>query len=125
LELIAEMAAGDARVGLEVLRVAARQAEHQGLDTIPDDVIRSAVPEAESEIRKRNVDVLTEHQRILYEVITDYGEIAPRNLYAEYRNRVDDPKSDRMVRNYLRKMERYNLVRAEGQNRGRTYHSVS
>jgi orc1/cdc6 family replication initiation protein len=125
LELIAETAAGDARVGLEVLRVAARQAEHQGLDTIPDDVIRNAVPEAESEIRKRNVDVLTEHQRVLYEVITDYGEIAPSNLYAEYRNRVDDPKSDRMVRNYLRKMERYNLVRAEGQNRGRTYHSVS
>ena len=125
LELIANAAAGDARVGIESLRVAARQAKHEGLERITDDIIRDAVPEAESEIKQRSVDILTEHQKVVYEVITEHGAITPSDLYAEYRDRVDDPKSDRMVRNYLRKMESYNLVRAEGQNRGRTYHSVS
>lgn len=125
LELIADGAAGDARVGIEVLRVSARRATHDGLETVSDDIIRNAVSEAKSEIRQRNVDRLTTHQQIVYEIISEHGEIAPSDLYAEYRTQVDDPKTDRTVRNYLRKMERYNLIRAKGQNRGRTYHSVS
>lgn len=62
---------------------------------------------------------------IVCEIITEHGEIALSDLYAEYRDRADNPKSDRMIRNYLQKMERYNLVRAEGHNRGHTSHSVS
>ncbi len=125
LELIANAAVGDARVGIESLRVAARRAKHEGLEKITDEIIRNAVPEAESEIKQRNVDILTEHQKVVYEVITEHGEITPSDLYESYRERVDDPKSNRMVRNYLKKMENYNLVRAEGHNRGRKYHSVS
>jgi Cdc6-like AAA superfamily ATPase len=125
LELMGNAAAGDARVGIEVLRVAARRATHKGLDMVSDDIIRNAVSEAKSEIRQRNVERLTRHQQIVYEIISEHGEIVPSELYAEYRDRADKPKSDRMVRNYLKKMERYNLVRAEGHNRGRTYHSIS
>jgi Cdc6-like AAA superfamily ATPase len=123
--LIANAAAGDARIGIEILRVAARRATHEGLDSVSDNIIRNAVSEAKSEIRQRNVDRLTSHQQIVYEIISEHDEIAPSDLYAEYRNRADNPKTDRMVRNYLKKMERYNLLRAEGHNRGRTYHSVS
>jgi orc1/cdc6 family replication initiation protein len=125
LALIAEAAAGDARVGIEVLRVAARRARQQGLDIVPDDVIQDAVSEAKSEIRQRNVEKLTADQRVLHEIITDHGDIAPSDLYEAYRTRVDDPKTDRTVRNYLKKMKRYNLIEVTGQNRGRTYHSVT
>jgi len=125
LALIAEAAAGDARVGIEVLRVAARRATHEGLDTILNDVIRGAVSEAKAEIRQRNVENLTADQHILYEIITEHEEIGPSDLYEAYRDRAENPKSDRMVRNCLQKMERYNLVQAKGRNRGRTYHSVS
>lgn len=125
LEQIASAAAGDARVGIETLRVAARRASHAGRDTVSDAIIQDAVSEANSEIRQRNVERLTSHQRIVYKIITDHGEISPSDLYEEYRERAENPKTDRMVRNYLKKMERYNLVRAEGHNRGRTYHSVA
>ncbi|ELZ98080.1 AAA ATPase [Haloferax mucosum ATCC BAA-1512] len=125
LELISEAVAGDARVGLEVLRVGARRASQRGLETISDEIIYDAAPKAKAEIRQRNVEILTTDQRILYDIITEHGKIPPSDLYKEYRDRTDDPKSDRMVRNYLSKMERYNLVRTEGENRGRTYHSVS
>lgn len=125
LETIANAAAGDARVGIETLRVAARRADQQGLETISDTVIDDSVSEAKAEIRQRNVEMLTDHQQVLYEIITERGEVAPSDLYEAYRTRVDDPKSDRMVRNYLRKLERYNLIKATGQNRGRTYCSVS
>lgn len=83
------------------------------------------VSEAKSEIRQRNVDRLTSHQQVIYEIISEHGDIEPSDLYAEYQDHAENPKSDRMVRNYLKKMERYNLVRSEGHNRGRTYHSVT
>lgn len=125
LRTIAEASAGDARVGLEVLRVSAQRASQRGLEMIPDDVIDGAVPEAKSEIRQRNVEILTDHQRVLYDIINDHGEIRPSELYEEYRKKTEDPKTDRTVRNYLKKMERYNLIRAEGHNRGRIYKSIS
>lgn len=125
LAWIADAAAGDARVGIEVLRVAARRASRRGLDAVPDDVLRDAVSEARAEIRRRNFERLTEHQRVLHEIIAEHGEIAPGDLYEAYRARVDDPKTDRTVRNYLQKMERYDLVEAAGENRGRTYRAVS
>jgi orc1/cdc6 family replication initiation protein len=121
LEHIANAAAGDARVGIEVLRTAARRASHRSEEVLSDEVIEESVPEAKSEIRQRNVEKLTADQQILYEIISEREEIAPNELYKEYRTRAEEPKSDRMVRNYLQKMERYNLLKAEGKNRGRTY----
>ena len=121
LETIADLAAGDARVAIGSLRTAARAAARQNLQTITDEVIEAAVPDAKAEIRQQNVEKLTDDQQVVYEIITNAGEIAPPDLYEEYNNRVDDPKTDRTVRNYLEKMERYNLIRVEGENRGRTY----
>ena len=42
-------------------------------------------------------------------------------LYDAYRDRVDDPKTNRTVRNYLTKMTQYDLIVAEGTSRDRTY----
>ncbi|RLM83927.1 hypothetical protein D3D02_15665 [Halobellus sp. Atlit-38R] len=71
------------------------------------------------------METLTDEQQILYDIITEHEEIAPSDLYAKYRGQSSDPKTDRTVRNYLQKMERYNLIRAKGHNRGRTYCSVA
>lgn len=85
-------------------------------------MIRDAVPEAKVEINQRSLDKLTDHQRVLYETIRDRGGIAPSALYETYRERVDDPKTHGMVRNYLAKLEHYNLVIAKGNTKKRTYH---
>ncbi|MBX0297816.1 Cdc6/Cdc18 family protein [Haloarcula nitratireducens] len=125
LKLIANAAAGDARVGIETLRVAVRHATHEGLESVSDDIIRNAVSEAKSEIRQRNVDRLNSHQQILYDIITEHEEIHPSKLYDEYRTRASNPRSERMVRNYLRKLVHYNLIEANGKNRGRVYRVAS
>lgn len=124
LEMVSEAVAGDARVGLEVLRVASHRANQQGMETVSDEMVLEATPEAKEQIRQRNAEILTTVQRILYGVINEHGEISPSNLYEAYQDQADDPKSNRMVRNSPKKMERYNLVRSEGQTRGRTYHSI-
>jgi Cdc6-like AAA superfamily ATPase len=89
---------------------------------VTDDVIAQVVPAAKSEIRQRNVETLTDDQRVVYEAVAERGEVAPPDLYAAYRNRVDDPVTERMVRNYLAKMTQYNLVAATGHGQQRRYH---
>jgi len=125
LELIADAAAGDARVAIGILRAAARNASQHGLETIREETIESAVSEAKVEIRQTNVERLTAEQQIVYDIIAEYGEIAPNELYECYERRSSNPRSQRMVRNYLNKLSRYNLIEADGENRGRKYRIIS
>ena len=54
-------------------------------------------------------------------MIEEHDRIAPRNLFEEYRNRVDEPKSNRTVRKYLKQLEREELIASEGSTRDRRY----
>jgi len=45
-------------------------------------------------------------------------------FYRQYKDRVDNPKADRTIRNYLNKLEQYSLITAEGSTRDRVYRSV-
>lgn len=125
LEMIADTAAGDARVAIGTLRAAARKAVEQGRDQITDTLIEEAEPKAKAEIQQKTVEKLTPDHRLVYDIIHDHGEIVPGNLYEEYREQADDPKTERTVRNYLRKLEHYNLIEANGEGRGRTYCPLS
>jgi orc1/cdc6 family replication initiation protein len=125
LETIGLTAGGDARVALGILRNAAMTASQEGLDTIQDETIEEAVTEAELEIRQTNVEKLTSEQQIVYSILEEKGEMKPGELYTEYRQESANPRSERMVRNYLKKLARYNLIEAEGRNRGRLYRPIS
>ena len=122
LRWIADAAGGDARVAIGTLRAAVREADQRGFNRLTDEVIRDAAPKAKAEIRRKNLEKLTDDQRALYEIISDRDGIRPDALYEAYRERVDEPKTERTVRNYLQKMRRYNLVEAEGKGPRRTYH---
>jgi Cdc6-like AAA superfamily ATPase len=121
LETIADAAAGDARRGLAILRNAAHEATHQGLDEISDEVIETVLPVALEELRQKTVDMLRDHQRALYEIIEQDAGISPNELYRRYEERVDDPRTDRTVRNYLRKMQHYGLIEAHGSSTRSSY----
>jgi Cdc6-like AAA superfamily ATPase len=124
LEQIASAAGGDARVAIGILRVAARHAAQNGMDTLTESGIAEAVSEAKTEIRQQTLEKLTTDQTILHDIITEHDEIAPGELYDEYEERASNPRSQRMVRNYLTKLCHYNLIEADGENRGRIYRAV-
>ncbi len=124
LETIADAAAGNARDAIGILRSAARHAERSEADAITDELVERAIPEARAQIRQKNVERLTSHQRVLYSLICDAGEIAPGTLYDRYERAVDEPRTERTCRNYLSKLRRYNLVAASGEGRSRVYHPV-
>lgn len=69
-------------------------------------------------------DPLNAHQTVVYEIIQETGKVTPRELYSEYQERVDDPKTKRTLGNYLDKMRHYNLIGANGETKGRTYCAV-
>lgn len=121
LSQIATQAAGDARIAIGILRNAARHAHDRGLEEIPDDIISEVVPEAKTEMQQKTIERLTEHQQVLYDIITDTGTIEPQDLYEEYEARVADPKTKRTVRNHLSKLEHYNLIESEGSTKDRIY----
>ena len=121
-ERIADAADGDARVAITTLRIAARRADEDAADRITQEIVERALPQARRELRQEHVDRLTSHQQAVFRVIEEQGRIAPQELFEEYRTRVEEPKSNRTVRTYLKKLERYGLIIAEGSTRDRMYH---
>ncbi|WP_336345967.1 Cdc6/Cdc18 family protein [Halalkalicoccus ordinarius] len=121
MELIADRAAGDARVAIGILRTAARKAHRDGTGCLTTEIIEAAVPDTRSELRQKTIEQLSHDQQMLYEIIEEHGETTPGTLYEAYEQRCDDPKSRRSVRNYLGKMEHYHLIDAEGEKRARVY----
>ncbi len=124
LRTIADAAAGDARVAIGILRSATQRAQSRSHERLTDDLLEDAIPDARIAIRRKTIESLPEHQRTLYDVIAEYGEIEPNELYEAYEERVERPKTRRTVRNYLTKMAHYDLVAATGEKRGRTYRVV-
>ncbi|SDM99132.1 orc1/cdc6 family replication initiation protein [Halogranum gelatinilyticum] len=121
LALIADGAAGDARVAIGILRNAARRADQEGAEEITNDILHDAIPGGKQEVRQKAVNQLTPHQHALYEILQEEGELSPGELYDRYSESVDEPKTKRTVRNYLSKMDQYRLIVSEGKNRARTY----
>jgi cell division control protein 6 len=124
LELIADAAAGNARDAISILRTAARHAEHDEADRITSEQLEAAIPEARSRQRQQSLDKLSEHQRIIWDLLLEAGELSPREAYQHYCSRVDDPKTNRTVRKYLRKLERYGLVEGSGRGPSRVYRGL-
>jgi Cdc6-like AAA superfamily ATPase len=121
LRKIALSAEGDARIAIGILRSAARKAEKEDSDEITREMIQDSVPDAKDDVRQKNIEKLTKHQKKLYDIIQDEDQIEPGELYERYREEVEDPRSDRMLRKYLNKMVHYNLIDAEGEGRWRRY----
>jgi Cdc6-like AAA superfamily ATPase len=123
LEAIASAADGDARRAICHLRSAAELA---ALDSdareIEDDHLAEALPRMEDELRQKTISNLNRHHRAIYEVLVGAdGPLAPKTIHERYGDRVDDPRSKRTVRKYLRKLEHYRLIKSEGTSSDKTY----
>jgi orc1/cdc6 family replication initiation protein len=125
LEAIADRAVGDAQVAIRTLREAAELASDGGAGSITPAHVEAALPAAEAVLRDQTLSNLTRHQRVLYEVVDEYGPARMGTVYERYADRVDEPKSRRTVRRYLAKLSQYDLFEKEGEKGGRTYRCLS
>jgi len=124
LAFIARQADGNARDAINILQSAARNAEREGSETISERDLEFAVPDARKRLRQKSLDKLNADQREVYEVLTELGEGSPEEIYHAYTDRVDDPRVDRTVRRYLKKLVRYNLADVSGRGPNRAYEAL-
>lgn len=121
---IADLAAGDARYAITLLRRAAKQVTENEGGQITPDVVDGVTDEAEQDIRSTRVRDLSTHKRLLYEIIQDAGEIGASELHATYESRANDPKTKSTRRRYLGSLEDYDLISSHGNGRGKRYEFV-
>jgi orc1/cdc6 family replication initiation protein len=121
---IADAAAGDARLAIGMLRIAASKADRQSAGQITDELLREAAGDARAQLRQKSIDSLTPHQRVVYDIVREHGPLAPSGIHEQYTDAVDDPRTKRTVRSYLSKMAQYNLLAVQGESRDREYSLV-
>ena len=125
LARIADAAAGDARLAIGILRSAASKADRENEVRINDGILLDAAEAARAKIQQKNLDTLTPHQQIVYDIVRKHGPVAPGDIHEQYVQEVEEPKTSRTIRTYLQKMTQYNLLSAEGTSRDREYEIVS
>ena len=121
---IADLAAGDARMAIALLRWAAERAEEEGLDHLSPGLVEAVSDSATTEVHDRNVELLSTHQRLLYEIVSEAGEIGASELHREYEEQALSPKSRSTRRRYLDSLERYGLIEQEGSTRDSRYEAA-
>ncbi|WP_317988552.1 orc1/cdc6 family replication initiation protein [Haloprofundus salilacus] len=122
VDYIADTATGDARFGIALLRRSARWAIEMQRSQITTDVVDEIRDDARDELHMRHVDALSTHQRMLYEIIKDAGELGAGELRERYEERSgSNAKTPRMQRKYLNGLARYKLIRSKGSGRWTQY----
>ena len=120
-ERIADVAAGDARLAIALLRQAAERAQDEGFDALSPGLIEAVSDSATTAIHERNVELLSTHQRLLYEIILEADQIDGSELHSRYEDRTSAAKSRSTRRRYLDSLERYGLITRDGATRDTTY----
>lgn len=124
LERIADAAAGNAREAITILRQAAKRAANDGAESILEQHVTAAIPEAKEERRQKDLGRLNSHQRAVFDVLEEAGSgLQPKTIHERYEHAVSSPKTQRTIRKYLRKLEQYNLVESHGSGPARRYRS--
>lgn len=124
---IADLAAGDARDAIALLRRAATRARDEGVDVTPA-LVDGVREDARADVRERHKRSLGTHQRALYSIVREAGSAGIRadRLRERYEARVQEPKPDRTRTRYLESLERYGLIESNDKGgRGKRYFPVA
>lgn len=124
LSIVSKMCNGDARVALQTVKIAAREAECKDFDRITMNEIRYAISCSRKYRLSYMLGKLNEHQRTTYEILKKNGSMESGRLYAEYCKAVKEPVVDRAYRNHMERMEELGLVKSEGSGRWKRYEAV-
>lgn len=120
---IAMLAEGDARLAIALLAAAAKSIRNGEAERITAALIEEREPDARSVVKKRYRAALDTHQRLLYTIVEDAGEIRGEDLHQRFLDRVGEssPPAKRTRNRLLEALRNYGLIELEGEGRGATY----
>ncbi|MGI0015603.1 MAG: Cdc6/Cdc18 family protein [Nitrososphaera sp.] len=121
LAIVSGICNGDARIGLQTLRVAASEAHLKGRNIVTVEEIKTAARCARKYRLSYLLGKLNEHQRIIYEILKKNRVMNSGDLFEEYCKLSTDVNTDRSYRNYMQRMVELDLVREIGSGRWKKY----
>ena len=124
LTVVSGICNGDARIGLQILRIDANEAMLKGNDIITMEEIKAASKCARKYRLSYLLGKLNEHQRIIYEILKKRKVMSSGDLFDEYCKLSKDVNTDRSYRNYMQRMVELGLVREVGSGRWKKYEIV-
>jgi len=84
-----------------MLRSAASTADRENHEKITNDILLDAAEDARedarAQIKQKSLDSLTQHQRVVYDIVRDHGPLGPSKIHDRYTEAVDDPQTKRTV----------------------------
>ena len=112
---IAEKVKGNITLGINLLKLAALNAENEGKKAIEE----SDIPQVDDCPVKLNSD-----EKVLLKILKEWKSLPASRLYDFYVQNSRYPKGQRSFRNYMQSLCLKGLVRAVGEKRGRVYEIV-
>lgn len=124
VSIIAKMSNGDARVALQTLKIAAKEAESKDANRIIIDDVKHALGYSRKYRLSYLLGKLNEHQRTIYEILKRNGSMDSGILFDEYCKNVKTPVVDRAYRNLMERLKELGLVKDEGSGRWKRYEII-
>ena len=124
-ELIADIAAGDARHAIVLLREAVQEAMANNDPTVTEQHVQAGRDDAKAAVRRRYLSDLGTEPRLLWEIIRQHGPITGEKLKKRYEARSNDPVADSTRRTYLGSLEEYEMIEQEGRGKGSRYRATA
>lgn len=135
LEWVADEVAGVARYGIQSVLAAAELAVERNHDRVREVDVRDGFDRARAKMRESNLRSLPFGPCVVYELLRLEGSgdwIAGTHIQDRYEDlgdrlyadRNQDPVSRRQVRNYLEKLQEYNLIEGRNETCWREYRVV-
>jgi len=118
---IADLAAGDARLGIALLRKGAKYVGEHGHKELSPTVVDAVETAAQQYLEERTETQLGTHQQLLFEIVRDSGEVSAGHLHETYEERAQETKAKSTRRKMLASLERYGLIEQQGTGRGTRY----
>lgn len=117
LHRIARLSGKDARLAIKTLGDAARNAERGGAAQVEDEHIKEAWTGLTELKTQKKLQDLTQHHRILHDMVNQAQEITSKDLWRSYREQCKDrklkPISPRTFLVYLNRLVRLRLIEEE------------
>lgn len=117
IERIAELAHGDARIAIQMLRKSVENAELQGRRKISEEDIEKAWESFKKQRLSYLLSKLNRDQNILYNIIKKHPGISSSGIYMKYEEETKKlgikPIAPRTIRKYLTKLIELGLIKVE------------
>ncbi len=121
LSVVSKMCNGDARIGLQTLKMAANEAESNNSNIITMSEIKSSAQRTRKYSLSLILGELNEPQIKILEILKEKKNIKSGELMRIYRQKSDHDINDRTYRNYMMQLVDFALVKEGGTTKARTY----